>query len=168
MNTPELAYIYLESPIGQLLVAGDEQHLHYISFPSGKGTITPHKNWHEDSAPFKEISNQLAAYFAGDLENFDIPMVLNGTDFQEEVWTALCDIPFGETISYGELARRIDRPKASRAVGAANGANHLPIIIPCHRVIGANNSLTGFGGGIETKQYLLQHEQGEDPQLSLI
>ncbi|PCI05810.1 MAG: cysteine methyltransferase [Hyphomicrobiales bacterium] len=168
MSNPELAYTYLESPIGQLLVAGDEQHLYYISFPGGKGKITPHDNWHEDPAPFKEIAKQLTAYFKGELENFDIPMVLNGTDFQENVWTALCDIPYGETISYGELARRIDRPKASRAVGAANGANHLPIIIPCHRVIGANNSLTGFGGGIETKQYLLQHEQGEDPQLTLI
>ena len=168
MSNPELAYTYLESPIGQLLVAGDEHHLYYISFPGGKGKITPHDNWHEDAAPFKEIAKQLTAYFKGELEQFDISMVLNGTDFQEDVWTALCDIPFGETISYGELARRIERPKASRAVGAANGANHLPIIIPCHRVIGANNSLTGFGGGIETKQYLLQHEQGEDPQLTLI
>ena len=168
MSNPELAYTYLESPVGQLLVAGDEQHLHYIGFPTGKGVITPHSNWHEDPAPFKEIAKQLTAYFKGELEDFDIPMVLNGTDFQEDVWTALCDISFGETISYGELARRIDRPKASRAVGAANGANHLPIIIPCHRVIGANNTLTGFGGGIETKQFLLEHEQGEDPQLTLI
>lgn len=116
----------------------------------------------------QEITRQLEAYFEGKLVDFDIPMELVGTDFQKDVWTALCDIPYGETISYGELARRIDRPKASRAVGAANGANHLPIIIPCHRVIGANKSLTGFGGGVETKQFLLELEQGEDPQMSLL
>lgn len=168
MSNPELAYTYLESPIGPLLLAGDEQHLHYIGFPTGKGVITPHENWHEDAAPLREITKQLFAYFAGELEDFHIPMEMGGTDFQKDVWAALCDIPYGETISYGELARRIGRPKASRAVGAANGANPLPIIVPCHRVIGANNSLTGFGGGVETKQFLLQHEQGEDPQLSLL
>lgn len=163
-----LAYTFLDTEIGALLLAGDDDHLHYVSFPSGKKRMVPHQNWHEDSKPFTEVSRQLLAYFAGDLTVFDLPMTFNGTDFQIEVWQALCDIPFGQTTSYGELAAQIRRPKASRAVGAANGSNPIPIIVPCHRVIGANKSLTGFGGGIETKQFLLRHEQGDDPQMSLI
>ena len=101
----------------------------------------------------------MGAYFAGELTRFDLRLHLAGTAFQNAVWAALCDIPFGETVSYGALASRIGKPMASRAVGAANGANPLPIVVPCHRVIGADKSLTGFGGGIETKRFLLAHEQ---------
>ena len=112
---------------------------------------------------------QLRAYFAGELTRFDLPLHLGGTAFQNTVWTALVDIPVGETVSYGELACRIGRPTASRAVGAANGANPLPIVLPCHRVVGADGSLTGFGGGIETKRTLLAHERrlAGEPQLAI-
>jgi len=109
-------------------------------------------------APFGAVKRQLADYFAGRRRDFDLPLVLTGTDFQKRVWHALLTIPFGETRSYGWLARKIRRPTASRAVGAANGANPIPIIIPCHRVIGSNGALTGFGGGIEIKKFLLEHE----------
>ncbi len=111
-----------------------------------------------------ETERQLAAYFAGTLTTFDLPIALTGTPFQCEVWTMLRYIPFGVTCSYAELAERIGRPKAVRAVGAANGQNPIPIIIPCHRVIGANGSLTGFGGGLKMKEWLLRHE---DPQGAL-
>jgi methylated-DNA-[protein]-cysteine S-methyltransferase len=108
--------------------------------------------------PFKEVKYQLDAYFAGELQDFDLPLLPTGTRFQERVWQALAEIPYGETWSYGELARHIGKPKASRAVGAANGINPIPVIIPCHRVIGSSGKLTGFGGGLETKQYLLKLE----------
>jgi methylated-DNA-[protein]-cysteine S-methyltransferase len=111
-----------------------------------------------------ETEQQLAAYFAGTLTTFDLPIALTGTPFQCEVWTMLRYIPFGETCSYAELADRIGRPKAVRAVGAANGQNPIPIIIPCHRVIGTNGSLTGFGGGLKMKAWLLAHEGHTDGQ----
>jgi methylated-DNA-[protein]-cysteine S-methyltransferase len=101
---------------------------------------------------------QLDAYFAGEITSFDLPLSPRGTPFQQRVWAALRDIPFGETTSYGELARRIGDPKAVRAVGAANGRNPLPLVVPCHRVIGADGSLVGFGGGMDRKRWLLQHE----------
>ena len=107
---------------------------------------------------FADIIGQLRAYFDGDLTEFEIPIRLDGTDFQREVWSHLRDIPYGETISYGELARRVGSPKASRAVGLANGRNPVSIIVPCHRVIGSNGQLTGYGGGLERKTWLLDHE----------
>jgi len=118
-----------------------------------------HKDgWIKDSSPFKEVMLQLASYFSGELSEFQVCLAPNGTKFQEMVWDALMKIPYGETWSYGQLAEHIGKPKASRAVGAANGLNPIPVIIPCHRVIGSNGKLTGFGGGIETKQYLLNLE----------
>jgi methylated-DNA-[protein]-cysteine S-methyltransferase len=118
-----------------------------------------HKDgWIKDSTPFKEVMLQLASYFSGELSEFQVCLAPNGTKFQEMVWDALMKIPYGETWSYGQLAEHIGKPKASRAVGAANGLNPIPVIIPCHRVIGSNGKLTGFGGGIETKQYLLNLE----------
>ena len=158
-SATDLAYSYLDSPVGQLLVAGDADHLHYISFPNGSRKREPSSAWHRDDRLFEEVFRQLQAYFAGELTSFDLPMHFTGTSFQKSVWEALCSIPFGTTISYGVLAASIGKPKASRAVGAANGANPLPIVVPCHRVIGANQTLTGFGGGVETKRYLLDHEQ---------
>lgn len=167
MPKSELVYGYYDSPIGALLVAGDADHLHLISFPTGSRTKHPADTWRRDDAHFVDTYAQLGAYFAGELRQFDLPLHLGGTPFQNAVWTALCDIPFGETTSYGVLAQRIGRPKASRAVGAANGANPLPIIVPCHRVIGANNALTGFGGGVETKRFLLEHEGASGLQRQL-
>lgn len=167
MPEQTLAYGYYDSPIGALLVAGDVDHLHLISFPSGSRTKQPLDIWQRDDAHFTDTYAQLGAYFAGELRQFDLPLHLGGTPFQNAVWTALREIPFGETISYGVLAKRIGKPSASRAVGAANGANPLPIIVPCHRVIGANNSLTGFGGGVETKRFLLEHEGAEGLQRQL-
>lgn len=153
-----LSYTYLESPVGRLLLAGEDAALHYLSFPAGHKTFGPRPQWRRDDASFGAVTGQLAAYFAGKLQRFDVPLVLTGTEFQKRVWNTLLSIPFGETRSYGWLARAIGKPTASRAVGAANGANPIPVIIPCHRVIGSSGALTGFGGGIETKKFLLEHE----------
>ena len=115
-----------------------------------------------------ETERQLDRYFEGTLTEFDLPLGPRGTPFQQQVWAALCDIPYGETISYGELARRVGRPGSARAVGAANGSNPISIIIPCHRVIGSDGRLTGYGGGIDRKAWLLDHEAGRGPgQLAL-
>jgi methylated-DNA-[protein]-cysteine S-methyltransferase len=114
--------------------------------------------WKRDPGPFREAIDQLSAYFEGEREAFDLPIALEGTDFQKGVWEALRKLPFGERISYGELARRIGRPSASRAVGMANGRNRIGIIIPCHRVIATGGSLGGYGGGLGRKQWLLEHE----------
>jgi methylated-DNA-[protein]-cysteine S-methyltransferase len=111
-----------------------------------------------DEALLKRPRARLQAYFAGELRDFELPLAAAGTPFQQSVWRALCDIPYGETISYGELARRIGQPKAARAVGLANGQNPIAIVVPCHRVIGADGSLTGYGGGLERKRWLLAHE----------
>lgn len=154
-----MKYDYCTSPIGPLLLAGDEKGLACIGFPEGKGHIEPDSDWDRDAAPFQTARQQLAEYFAGRRTRFDLPLHPRGTKFQLEVLNALQSIPYGETRSYADIARRIGRPKAARAVGAANGRNPLPIVIPCHRVIGANGNLTGFGGGIRVKRYLLELEQ---------
>lgn len=153
-----MQYTLMDSPIGRLLLAGDRDGLGLVSFPSGSKARSPESGWRADPAPFGAAIDQLSAYFAGDLTDFDLALAPRGTPFQLRVWQALCGIPYGETISYGELARRVGRPKAARAVGAANGANPLPIIVPCHRVIGSTGKLTGFGGGVETKAALLALE----------
>jgi methylated-DNA-[protein]-cysteine S-methyltransferase len=160
----------METPIGRLLLAGDGQRLSLIGFPRGKGLVTPRPHWRRDDDAFGRVKEQLQEYFDGTRREFDLPLDLRGTGFQLTVWCELARIPYGETISYGELARRIGEPTASRAVGAANGANPIPIVIPCHRVIGANGSLTGFGGGIETKKWLLALERPDliDRQLRLL
>ena len=152
-------YRHMDSPVGTLLVAGDELALREIHFPDGKRAQRPKKSWEEKRSAFREAARQLDAYFAGRLQDFDLPLEPAGTPFQLRVWQALREIPYGETISYDELARSIDRPGAPRAVGAANGRNPLPIVIPCHRVIGSNGSLTGFGGGLTLKRALLDLEQ---------
>jgi len=156
---PALYYDYLQSPIGSLLLAGDGEFLVELGFPDGKAARHHQAEWIQESEPFIECKRQLQEYFAGELREFDIPLAPRGTEFQLQVWEALRSIPYGETISYGELARRIGRPTASRAVGAANGRNPIPVIIPCHRVIGSSGSLVGFGGGLPTKQHLLALEQ---------
>jgi methylated-DNA-[protein]-cysteine S-methyltransferase len=113
----------------------------------------------QDDAGFREVRDQLRAYFEGELHEFELPLRMKGTDFQRRVWKELMNIPFGMTISYAEQARRIGRPGAARAVGAANGRNPISIVVPCHRVIGANGTLTGYGGGLDRKQWLLEHEE---------
>lgn len=153
-------YAYLETPIGTLLIAGDEEAVRRIDFPKHGKASRPQCGWTESSrGPVGEAVKQLREYFAGGRAEFDLPLAPEGTAFQRTVWRRLQDIPYGETISYGELAKRVGNPKASRAVGAANGRNPLPIVIPCHRVIGANGKLTGFGGGLPTKEALLALER---------
>ncbi len=159
----DVLYTYLETPIGPLLLAGDGQRLSKVGFPNGKGRVAPRDDWRREDGRFVEARAQLMAYFAGELRAFDLELMPAGSPFQLSVWQVLRDIPYGVTTSYGEIANRLGRPSASRAVGAANGANPIPIIVPCHRVIGASGALTGFGGGIETKRWLLAHEQGYRP-----
>lgn len=154
-----MLYTQIESPLGPLLLVADDAGLRQILFVNGRHRAKPEPSWKEDRAPHAETIRQLHAYFAGELENFDLQLAPEGTPFQLEVWRRLCDIPYGETISYGELASRIGNPKASRAVGLANGSNPLPIVIPCHRVIGSNGKLTGYGGGLPLKEKLLALER---------
>jgi len=149
-------YTYLETPIGTLLIAGDAEAVRRIDFPKEGKKSSPGEGWTESArGPVGQAVKQLREYFSGKRANFDLPLAPEGTEFQRTVWRNLQDIPYGETISYGELANRVGNPKASRAVGAANGQNPIPIVIPCHRVIGANGKLTGFGGGLPTKEALL-------------
>jgi len=149
-------YTYLDTPIGTLLIAGDAEAVRRIDFPKNGKAGTPREGWTESArGPVGQAVKQLREYFAGKRAGFDLPLAPEGTEFQRSVWRNLQDIPYGETISYGELAKRVGNPKASRAVGAANGQNPIPIVIPCHRVIGANGKLTGFGGGLPTKEKLL-------------
>ena len=156
-------YSYYDSPVGSLLLAGDGVSLELISFPTGQATRLPSADWMRRNDAFKPVKQQLAAYFAGELNTFSLALTPKGTDFQLEVWAALEKIPYGATCSYGDIARRIGKPEASRAVGAANGQNPLPIVIPCHRVIGSNGALIGFGGGLDCKEFLLRLEQTHAP-----
>lgn len=156
-----MKYTFYESPVGSLMLAGDESVLRELWFLNGRHREAPNPAWQESARAFFEVTRQLKAYFAGRLRKFTVPVNPGGTEFQSRVWRALQDIPYGETISYGELARRIGDPKAVRAVGMANGANPISIIIPCHRVIGANGTLVGYGGGLPTKRALLSLEQGQ-------
>ena len=151
-------YCYLTTPIGDLLLAGDDQALSLVAFPEGTRRCDPEPDWIHDEAPFTEARQQLTEYFAGDRKDFDLPLGLTGTEFQLLVLDELQRIPYGETTSYGDIAVRIGRPKAVRAVGAANGRNPIPIIVPCHRVIGSGGDLTGFGGGLDAKKSLLRLE----------
>jgi methylated-DNA-[protein]-cysteine S-methyltransferase len=155
-------YAYLDTPIGTLLIAGDAAAVHHITFPHRGRAARPEPEWQESQCgPVAEAVRQLREYFAGKRAEFDLPLAPAGTAFQQTVWRQLQEIPYGETISYGELARRVGNPKASRAVGSANGANPLAIVIPCHRVIAGDGTLGGFGGGLPTKQILLALELRE-------
>lgn len=151
-------YCYLETPIGDLLLAGDEDALCRVGFPEGSMRWEPNPDWTHSEKPFAQARAQLIDYFTGKRKTFDLPLNPGGTAFQLEVLEELQKIPYGATTSYGEIAERIGRPKAVRAVGAANGRNPIPIIIPCHRVIGKSGDMTGFGGGIPTKEALLRLE----------
>lgn len=163
MNT--VFYTTFESPVGILLLAGDAEALRLVSFETSKRPAPPRPEWKQNQAQFAEVIRQLQAYFRGELKEFDVQLAMEGTEFQLRVWNALREIPYGETITYAQLAERIGNPKAVRAVGLANGSNPIPIIVPCHRVIGSDGSLTGFGGGLTTKKMLLELES---KQLSLL
>jgi len=151
-------YDDMHSPVGRLRLVADEQGLRELWFETARHPRTAAPHWIHDSARLTFARRQLDEYFAGTRQVFKLPLHPLGTPFQLEVWNELARIPYGETISYGELARRIGQPSAMRAVGATNGRNPLPIVLPCHRVIGSDGSLTGFGGGLPTKQFLLSLE----------
>jgi len=151
-------YTRIDSPVGGLMLAGDGDALTLLSFERSRRAVRPDPAWTIDPVPFRGATEQLRAYFAGERREFQLPIRPAGTPFELEVWAELLRIPYGTTTTYGEIARRIGRPSASRAVGLANGRNPLPIIIPCHRVIGADGSLTGFGGGLAMKRRLLTLE----------
>ncbi|HLF41722.1 MAG TPA: methylated-DNA--[protein]-cysteine S-methyltransferase [Acidimicrobiia bacterium] len=152
-------YSHVETPIGPVLLAGRPRVLSGL-FVAGHHRCPPVPSaWRRDDDSLGEARRQLEEYFAGTRTAFDLPLELEGTPFQVAVWSALSGIPYGETISYGELARRVGRPGASRAVGAANGRNPISIVVPCHRVIGADGTLTGYGWGNERKAWLLGHER---------
>ncbi|HEY2842762.1 MAG TPA: methylated-DNA--[protein]-cysteine S-methyltransferase [Bryobacteraceae bacterium] len=154
-----MKYCYTDSPIGPLLIAGDGEAIQLIAFPKNGKPRRPEAGWAPStSGPLAETMRQLREYFGGKRTEFDLPLALKGTEFQRKVWRKLQEIPYGETISYGELARRVGNPKASRAVGSANGKNQIPIVIPCHRVIAGDGGLGGFGGGLSVKEKLLALE----------
>lgn len=156
-----MQYRVVDSPVGELLLAMGGRALRRLAFVRD-GQPEPDEGWQRDTrGALDAVCRELDAYFAGRLERFGTPVAPAGTPFQQRVWRALCEIPYGTTTSYGELARRIGAEKAVRAVGAANGANPIAIVIPCHRIIGANGSLTGFGGGLPVKRALLDLEHGK-------
>lgn len=153
-------YSFLESPIQQLMLTSDGEALTGLRMIEHRHAPEMTEAWKLDNSasPFAEAKRQLAAYFNGELSEFDLPLNLQGTDFQRLIWRELQKIPFGETMSYGQMAQRIGNPNGSRAVGAANGRNPISIIVPCHRLIGSTGKLTDYGGGLERKECLLAHE----------
>lgn len=149
-------YTVVDTPIGPLLATADYSGALtglWFDRPPGEG-------WLREDATFAALREQVDAYFAGDLRDFDLPLAPAGTAWQRAVWDALMDVPYGATLSYGELAARLGRPSACRAVGAANGRNPISVIVPCHRLVGSTGALTGYGGGLERKAWLLEHERG--------
>ncbi|TWT17857.1 methylated-DNA--[protein]-cysteine S-methyltransferase [Luteimonas marina] len=159
---------FVDSPVGPLFVAADDDGLRAIEFRDNRHPVKRDGDWREgDNATLRKAGRQLDEYFAGKRRAFDLPLSPHGTEFQRKVWSTLATIPYGETISYAQLAARVGRSSATRAVGAANGRNPLPIVLPCHRVIGADGSLTGFGGGLPTKQFLLKLEGALPPEFDL-
>ncbi len=155
-----MQFRYLDTPLGNLLLAGSQTELHYIGLPQGQPMLLP-KDWQHSEVACEIAARQLEEYLAGQRQTFDLELRPTGPPFQRSVLAALQTSPYGQTCTYGDIARKIDRPRAVRAVGSANGRNPLPIVIPCHRVIGANGSLTGFGGGLPAKQWLLNHESAQ-------
>ncbi|MCW2542242.1 MAG: methylated-DNA--protein-cysteine S-methyltransferase [Frankiales bacterium] len=161
-----MIYTYVPSALGELLVVRDDRDpvsarpggLTGLYLPTGKHATAFRSEWQRDDDAFDDVRGQLGEYFAGDRRDFDLPLSARGTAFQQQVWAALLAIPYGRTTSYGRMAASISSPNASRAVGLANGQNPISIIVPCHRVVGANGSLTGYGGGLDAKRWLLTHE----------
>lgn len=158
MTANPIYYDIIPSPIGPMMLVADDDGLRELRFELDYRPQTPLDSWVHAPDKLAQVRTQLEEYFAGERVEFDLKLNMQGTDFQKDVWQALVTIPYGVTTSYGEISQRINRPKASRAVGAANGRNPVPVIVPCHRVIGSNGSLTGFGGGLAAKQWLLELE----------
>ena len=152
-------YLTFDSPIGLLTLAGQGDCLTNLLMEGAAPPPAERSQWVEDMAAFPDVVAQLAGYFAGEHTGFDVALRPAGTSFQQRVWDALSEIPYGETSTYGEIARRIGQPGAARAVGLAGGRNPIAVIVPCHRVIGANGALTGYSGGLQAKQALLDLEQ---------
>jgi methylated-DNA-[protein]-cysteine S-methyltransferase len=156
-------YTTIQSPIGELLLAGDGKALHRLDMREGRRPVKIDPRWERREPPFADVVRQLEEYFAGVRRTFEVPLELAGNPFERRVWAALLEIPYGTTVSYGEIARRVGEPTAARAVGLANGRNPIAVIVPCHRVIGADGGLTGYGGGLERKRLLLDLEAGVMP-----
>jgi methylated-DNA-[protein]-cysteine S-methyltransferase len=162
MTQPRLSdkdeWSVIATPVGDLMVVGDADWLHYVNLPGSfdERGYDPARRGMPDAVD--EAVRQIDVYFSGELRAFQLPLQPVGTAFQERVWFALAEIPYGKTESYGQLAERVGNPKACRAVGLANGRNPIPLVLPCHRVIGSNGSLTGYGGGLTLKKWLLDHE----------
>jgi methylated-DNA-[protein]-cysteine S-methyltransferase len=158
-STDTALYNTIDSPLGELLLIGDGEALTGLHMrPDHPSAPTPGAGWRREPGAFRAVAEQLRAYFAGELRQFKLALAPSGTEFQEQVWAALREIPYGRTVSYAELAAAVGRPGAARAVGAANGRNPISIVIPCHRVVGSAGVLTGYGGGIERKRRLLELE----------
>jgi methylated-DNA-[protein]-cysteine S-methyltransferase len=157
-HTKTTVYWTVESPIGELLMTGDGERLQRLHMQGGRRPTRVAPDWVRDSEPFADLCEQLDEYFAGERREFDLELGPRGSEFERRVWRALRQIPYGETESYGKLAERIGHPGHARAVGAANGRNPIAVVIPCHRVIGADGSLTGYAGGLERKRLLLDLE----------
>jgi len=161
MSEPaQVCYSTFSSPVGELLLTASDGMLTELSMvlKQGRPALYPKPEWRRDDAALRTAREQLEAFFAGELQNFNLPLRMTGTPFQKQVWQGLLEIPYGTTISYATLATQIGRPGASRAVGAANGRNPIGIIVPCHRLIGADGTLTGYGGGLDRKEWLISHE----------
>ncbi|SDI75317.1 methylated-DNA-[protein]-cysteine S-methyltransferase [Actinokineospora alba] len=154
------SHTVVDSPVGVLTLVATDGVLSGLYMEQQRHRPPEETFGERDDEPFGEVITQLGEYFAGDRKRFDLPMAFAGTDFQRRVWTQLCEIPYGETVSYGELAARLGKPSASRAVGLANGKNPIGLIVPCHRVVGSTGDLTGYGGGLPRKRYLLDFERG--------
>jgi methylated-DNA-[protein]-cysteine S-methyltransferase len=158
-----MLYTTFDTPIGELLLAGDGRALQNLSMQHGRRPLRLSPTWQRDDEAFAPVVDQLTQYFDGTRQGFDVELALVGNPFELRVWAQLRQIPYGETVSYGEIARRIGQPDAPRAVGLANGRNPVAVIVPCHRVIGADGTLTGYGGGLERKRLLLDLESGVLP-----
>jgi methylated-DNA-[protein]-cysteine S-methyltransferase len=155
-----MEYTFVDSPVGRLMLAGDTNGLRILSFADSSRAMPAAPGWRLTKGGFSRARAELDAYFRGQLRQFTVPLLPEGTAFQRQVWSGLCEIPYGATVSYGELATRLGNSKAVRAVGLANGANPIAIIIPCHRVIGSTGTLIGYGGGLSVKKALLDLERG--------
>ena len=160
-STKQILYTTIESPIGELLLVGDGDTLSGLYMQDGRKPKTIATGWERVHGALRGCEAQLEEYFAGERTTFESSLPRRERPFEREVWHALEEIPYGETVSYGEIARRVGQPTAARAVGTANGRNPIAVIVPCHRVIGANGTLTGYGGGLERKRLLLELEQGQ-------
>ena len=158
-----MLYTLVDSPLGDIIISGNAKSVTGVAFADSSKASGLEPNLDRDDDAFHAAAEQLRAYFAGALTRFDVPLETGGTPFQRRVWQALLAIPYGTTTTYGKLAAELGDPRAMRAVGLANGRNPISIIVPCHRVIGADGSLTGYGGGLPRKQWLLAHERGEVP-----